>query len=230
MKNALRPWLQGYAEWVIRPQGMEMITGGRGENCARALAEIAERSGASADSIEWFINCHRSFPDSQLGLKLSAIPGGPLPSLYLRIKASLGAGMEFLKARWGRTSAILCLKERLAANQVFYGMGFFERAGESMVKTYTLQALPPRRRTASKGFVSYRLSSSDFSEERKYYYPDYELQDLDEDPQWKPVSRLIWRELGIRKASHLGVIVGEHESKQVYLERVGAIATDFSAV
>jgi hypothetical protein len=232
--DRLAPWLDRYAEVVLAESGFEVLTGGMGG--AAELAKTATEFGASSTSIHRFRECDAAFPGRMLGLKVDPIAGGT--TLYVRSFAPLSATLTFLER-------IACPPVDLAPAKMVYGLGFFSRAGESGVKTYTVTDLteaPFRTNVGSldlsgrlswprPGFISHRITSSVVLDETKVYLPDVEIGALTAiTPRWREILSLM---TGLFSDGTCTVGIEARPSSppetKVYVERVGAIPNDFSA-
>ena len=122
------------------------------------------------------------------------------PTYYVRTLCPWAEGMAWL----GHPD--------LPAARTLYGLGF---QGE-VVKTYAL---------TDDGFVSYRLDGAGVHAEPKAYRADVAWDAIAwPDARWRDIGAL-GRSLGFRSAGHVGQL---HGAMKIYVERIGAIATDRS--
>ncbi|MEZ4443879.1 MAG: hypothetical protein R3B72_32700 [Polyangiaceae bacterium] len=215
--------LDTYAEVVITERGLELITGGVG-SVAAELASIARHFGAPEDTARTFLDCAAAFPERMLGLKVCLGPEAAPPTLYVRTMCSTNEGLVWLQ---GRVSTA-ALVEALADNRTLYGLGFASREGECAIKTYSLGPLPDD----TIGFHSWRATSSGVVKERKRYWPDVPWGELPLTSwRWRRLARFAARELGYDVAGHFATTERDNEPDELklYVERIGAIATDRSA-
>ncbi|HZS35938.1 MAG TPA: hypothetical protein VFF06_03880 [Polyangia bacterium] len=247
------PHLYAYAEIVLAERGFELITGGRGRAAAESLAAIASRHGAPAAVCAAFLDCERAFPGELLGLKLAfdanvkpISPSGtkvkPISlsaekvkpiSLYVRTQAPLDEGLAFLGRLPSLAPAVPLLARALEENRVLYGLGFFAAEGGGLgVKTYTIGDVPLPDGGHAPGFLSRRIAAGRVIAEVKRYLPDVDWSRLEvPSDRWRALVDFAGGELGYRRAGHFGIVEREHGAPELklYVERIGAIPTDFAA-
>lgn len=202
--TAMAPHLERYAELVVAEHALEVITGGVGN--AEELAALVGEGPA----VNLFLACARAFPGRMLGVKRCF--GSPRvgPTLYVRTMACRQEVEGFL------TSHSLMLAAP-SENRTIYGLGFSTDADGLVVKSYVVGDVDGR-----PGFISYRTRNGRVAREIKRYVPDV---------AWADVPRLGWIErvrerVPVARVGHVGVVNGE---TKLYLERIGAIPSDFSA-
>ncbi len=233
--DALGPHLERYAEIVLAEDGFEVIAGGAEETTARALARIAKDEGASA-AASAFERCAAAAPGRIVGLKLCFGAWAP-PTCYVRTRWPIEEGLAFLGELPGVAAAVAPLAEALAPARVLYGLGFSGAGSELVVKTYTLGDVPDNPAIApgmgkAVGFLSMRVVGEHVSPAWKRYLPDVAWQDIvAPSPRWRRIIDFAASELKYGKAGHFAVTEGEGDAPalKLYVERVGAVATDFGA-
>jgi hypothetical protein len=223
--EALAPHLEGYAEMVVAEHGLEVITGGIGSNLATELARLAAGRGAPGITTAAFVACERAFPERMLGLKLCFGPPHAPPTLYVRTLAPRALAIDFVRHLPGIAPAAAALDRALAENSTVYGLGFSSRQEELVLKTYTIADVSALGAGARPGFVSFRVSGGELRRETKRYLPDLPWSEL---PPW---YRDVRQHVPVERVGHLGVVEvdGSPPDVKLYLERIGAIASDFSA-
>ncbi len=222
----LAPHLASYAEVVLTERGLELISGGKGRAVAADLARIADAHGAVA--IERFLRCHERFPDRMLGLKLCLGHAAAAPTLYVRTMAPVAEVLELVATLPEHHAAVPELARELAENHLLYGLGFGKaNSGEPLLKTYTLADVSVCGLRERVGFVSWRASGATVEREAKRYLPDLAWSDVPNADHFARLRSL----LPVDHVGHLGVIErpGQKPEIKVYVERVGAIASDWSA-
>ena len=226
--DAMAPHLSTYAELVVTEHGIEVITGGVGDETAGSLARIGIEHGVSPETSAAFLACARAFPGRMLGLKLCFAPSRPGPTLYVRTLAHRGEVLAFLSRLREVASALNALDQRLEGNRTVYGLGFSAHDGALAVKTYSLADVALLGSAARPGFVSWRVAGGALLREAKRYLPDLEWAEL---PVWPALAREVRARVACDRVGHLGVIesTGGAPEVKLYLERVGAIPTDLSA-
>jgi len=221
----LAPHLGVYAELVVTAAGIEIITGGVGNATARDLARIATVAGAR--TCDAFLACTERFPDRMLGLKLCFGAAASFPTLYLRTLAPRADVLSFVATLPDHAGAVPALSLALAGNEVLYGLGFSTTAaGQPLLKTYSLDDVSALGSHAMPGFVSFRAMGAAVAREVKRYLPDLAWSELPDGFGYEQVRALV----GCERVGHLGVVESPGVAPQVklYLERVGAVASDFS--
>lgn len=206
---ALAPHLGRYAELVVSRSGLEIITGGVG--IAEELAALV----AAGPAASAFLACARAFPDRMLGLKLCFGTPAMAPTLYVRTMAPRATVRAFLDEI---TTAAAALDEALAGNEIAYGLGFSSDARGLVIKTYTVADVGARA-----GFVSFRVRGGVVTREVKKYLPDLEWSEVPGDRAWIDDVRA---RVPCARVGHVGLVNGE---AKLYLERIGAIPSDFNA-
>jgi hypothetical protein len=229
--RAFAPHLSDYAEFVFGEAAFELITGGCGATKAQALAKLATRYGLHPHAVAAFEALAAQYPDAMLGLKLAIEAGPTLPTLYVRTKTSTAAVLPLLQHIL-TAEENQCLRQTLQHNSVLYGLGFTGHAAV-VLKTYVIQDLqsffPAHVPEPTPGFVSYRIEAGAVHSDCKYYLPDVDLA------SWAPptarlatIRRALLTTPDLHMAGNIGVHSGTSAYK-IYVEQVGAIATDFSA-
>jgi hypothetical protein len=220
-----------YAEIVFGEDGFEVVTGGVG--AVDDVVAIAERAGGSTALCEVFRACAARFPGVMVGVKVcfGAVAGAP--TLYVRCRCAKDDGLAFIGDVFGDglsagLSADLSadLGAVLAGNDIVYGLGFFDGPRSVGLKTYTL--LPG----GGARFVSWRALEGRLQEEHKTYQPNVTIADVSTSGEaWRRHVEFIVKHLGWHRADNVGIVErdGRRETK-LYIERVGAIATDTAAV
>lgn len=223
--------LATYAEVVLTGGGLEVITGGRGREAAARLAETARRHGAPAVALGAFESGVAAYPDRMAGLKLSLGPTAAGPSLYLRTLCPLGEGLDFLRSLPDAAPAAPALRRILGRSRTLYGLGFFGSRFGLGVKTYTVvdvaadPVLGPGRRVP--GFLSHRVEGGRLTGRFRRYVPEVPFERLSALPRdLAPAVKYAAGTLGYAAAGHVALGPG---GVKVYVERKGAIPTDFSA-
>jgi len=168
---------------------------------------------------------------AMLGLKLALDGADTLPTLYVRTKTSPAAVLPLLMPLL-TLEELASLRQSLQQNTILYGLGFTGRDA-LVLKTYVIQDLraffPAHLAASTPGFVSYRVAEGALQSACKYYLPDVDLA------SWTPptarlatICRTLVAEADLCLAGNIGVHSGTGEYK-IYVEQVGAIATDFAA-
>lgn len=231
--TALAPHLGHYAELVLGETGFEVITGGVGN--ASSLSSIAARFGALPEAMAAFEACAAAFPDRMLGLKLELGPTADGPTLYVRTMTEMESGLGFLASLPRAAAGVPALRDALVANRTLYGLGF-SGADSLVVKTYTIDDVGgdsgAGRSEAAPGFRSLRLDGGTISAESKRYLPDVAWRDIvPPTPRWRTVVDFASGALGWRLAGHFGLASrnGRAPELKLYVERIGAIPTDYAA-
>ena len=225
------PHLADYAEFVFGETDFELITGGCGAQKARALAELATRYGLHWRAVAAFEALAAHYPEAMLGLKLALSAGPVLPTLYVRTKTDIATVLPQLQ-QFLTADESASLRQTLHHNSVLYGVGFTGRMA-LVLKTYVIQELqaffPAHLAAPTPGFVSYRISGGAVAPDCKYYLPDVDLA------SWQPptarlatIREALLTQADLRVAGNIGVHSGT-QSYKIYVEQVGAIATDFAA-
>jgi len=143
------------------------------------------------------------WPDAITGIKLDPT-GREEPTLYVRPLCPWTEGIAWLEREVGPVA--------IPPSRTLYGLGF---QGD-VVKTYAL---------APDGFVSFRIAGEAVQLAHKDYRADIAWDAIDwPDQRWTAIATL-GHTLGFRTAGHVGDRAGE---RKIYVERVGAIATDRS--
>jgi hypothetical protein len=216
-----RPWLTHYAEFVLCERGFEVVTGGCGARAAEAVLELA--MAASPRTRRNFAACCARFEGVMVGLKVG-FGLRAAPTLYVRAKCPLEAGLEFVSRDFGEHVAAQ-LRTALRGNHTLYGLGFSDDDDGPVLKTYTLRA------GREPGFVSWRVRGGQLQHEYKTYEADLPLWSSSADGEtWRQHLEFATRELGWQVANNVGRVTGGTRATKFYVERVGAIPTDSSAV
>lgn len=213
---ALAPHLGDYFELTLGVDGFEVITGGVGPTVARSLARIAAAWRSPRRTTEAFLDCAARFPGRMLGLKL-ATPWAP-PTLYVRVTAPMTDGTAFLAALPEAAGSVGEVRSRLSGNQTLYGLGFSSAGVALRVKTYTL---------TDAGFLSLRLGEGGVLPEEKAYAAETRFETPS--PAWQRVVDFAREAFGVERFSHVGAKrLDAGVEHRLYLERVGAVATDWA--
>jgi hypothetical protein len=191
--------LDRYAEWVLGRDDFALVTlGDVPALCRLARAPASTRLARAA--ARW--------PAAITGIKLE-LGGQREPTLYIRTTCPWHEAVDWLG---GEVDAAIV--ERIPQARAAYGLGF---QGD-VIKTYALTA---------DGFVSYRVDAHGVHDEHKDYRAEVPWAEIAwPDARWQAIGAL-GRSLAFRTAGHVGVLSSAHELK-VYVERIGAIATDRS--
>ena len=187
-----------YAEWVLGRDGFALVTLGE-------AAQLAKRGSATSARRLHAAAAH--WPTAITGIKLA--PGcREEPTLYVRPVCPWQEGIAWLEREIGSVAM------RIPPARTLYGLGF---QGE-LVKTYAL---------SPDGFVSWRVEGGALAREHKDYRADVAWDDIVwPDAKWRAIG-VLGHALGFRSVGHVGRSSGTGEMK-IYVERVGAIATDRS--
>lgn len=223
--------LADYAEFVFGEAAFELITGGCGPAKARSLARLATRYGLPPRAVAAFEALAAHFPEAMLGLKLAIEAGPTMPTLYVRTKTSTAAVLPLLQQILTAGEAA-SLAQTLTHNSVLYGLGFTGLAAV-VLKTYVIQDLrdffPAQVPEPTPGFVSYRIEAGTVRPDCKYYLPDVNLETwAAPTARWATIRRALLAADDLHVAGNIGVHSGTNAYK-IYVEQVGAIATDFAA-
>jgi hypothetical protein len=187
-----------YAEWVLGRDSFALVTLG-------SVAELA--SYGSATSARRLCSAAARWPAAVTGIKL-APDGHEEPTLYVRAVCPWRDGIEWLEGEVGAVAT------RVPTARTLYGLGF---QGE-LIKTYAL---------VPNGFVSWRVEGAQLCREHKDYRADVSWDAIAwPDAKWQAIGAL-GRTLGFCSAGHVGRS-SEMAEMKIYVERVGAIATDRS--
>lgn len=200
-----RPFLRDYLELVFAEDHFEIITGGRG--CASKLARVSGL-GPAADA---FLRTDQRFPGAMLGLKLAV--GAELPpTLYHRSLIPIAEALTHLETLGHPTRDLAALLE---SNTTLYGVGFTETSGALRLKTYLLG------RTGDRiGFRSVRQGPAGTEADIRVYVPEVSSDCI--------AAAHAQRALGVTHFGH--VAHSPARATKVYVERVGAIATQYAAI
>jgi hypothetical protein len=201
----VRPFLGDYLELVFADDHFEIVTGGRG--CAMQLAR-ASRLGPARDA---FLFTDRRFPGAMLGLKLAVGADTP-PTLYHRSLLPLTHAFEHLETL---TQGAHALGSTLTGNATLYGLGFTEVSCALRIKTYVLDHTAPEL-----GFRSVRLGPLGPEHDVRSYTPEIGSDSI--------AAIHARRALGVTRFGH--VAHSPARTTKVYVERVGAIPTDYTAI
>ena len=220
-----------YLELTFQPDRYEIITGGTGRHCCESFVKIAKLyGGIGEETIEWFISAYQAFPDSILGIKLPVdrIDHAASPTLYVRSKCSRDTVFTWLLDCGMSAGVLNALAESMKDNNCFYGLGFTESEGRTLVKTYTIDQVD----AATTGFVSYRIHDNKILPVRKEYLPEVPIDEFQPPTsRWAELVDFLESIMNYRTAGHLGYEVDRHgiSHLKIYVERIGAIPTDFEA-
>jgi hypothetical protein len=235
----LAPHLERYAEIALTARGFEILTGGKGARARAALADVARRHGAIDPVVDAFVACDAAFPGRMLGLKVCFGPGASAPTLYHRMMASKEEAFAFLATLPSAAPAIPALRAALARNRKVYGLAFIPAAGEVGLKLYTIGDVrsdlggeASAGPASEPGFVSYRIARGRAQVEIKRYLTDVGWDQVRVDgDRWPRVVAFARGSLGYEKAAYLGVleVEGRIPEMKLYVERIGAIPTDYEA-
>lgn len=235
----LAPHLHRYAEIALTARGFEILTGGKGPSAKTALADIALRHGAIEPVVDAFVTCDTAFPGRMLGLKVCFGPGASAPTLYHRTMAPKEEAFAFLATLPGIAPAVPALRRALAESRTVYGLAFLTVDGEIGLKLYTigdvrsdLAGAASHAPRSEDGFVSYRVSRGRAQVEIKRYLTDVSWDRVTSDgDRWPRVIDFARSALGYERAAYLGVLETEGQAPELklYVERIGAIPTDYAA-
>ena len=162
-----------------------------------------------------------------LGLKVCFGAPYAAPTLYVRTLAPRADVMAFLRGLPAIAPAVPALDDALSGNAIIYGLGFSSSSVGLVLKTYTVADVAALGSTERPGFVSFRVAAGALTRETKRYLPDLGWREH-ELPAW---SLEVRARIACDRVGHLGVIeaAGRPPQVKLYLERVGAIQSDFSA-
>jgi hypothetical protein len=192
------PALDRYAEWVLGRDQFAFVTLGD----VPTLASYGDTTSAQR-----FACTATHFSGSITGIKFDPAEHEE-PTLYVRTTCPWQIG-----ARWLERALHVDVSRILPA-RTLYGLGF----QGNLVKTY---ALTP------EGFVSHRLDELEVRREHKDYRAEIPWDGIAwPDARWAQVGAL-GSMLGFERADHVGWSSATGATK-LYVERVGAIATDRS--
>ncbi|MFK7929737.1 MAG: hypothetical protein AB8H79_16210 [Myxococcota bacterium] len=225
--RALEPHLDHYAELVVTHDGLEVITGGKGQATAIALAKVALDNGASQSVADLFLHLQARHPKVMLGLKVELGPQASSPTLYVRTQSAVDRTLDALAEHVAVPAA---LRQALAHHRVLYGLGLHDEDGELQVKTYTVDTVQMNGQECD-GFVSWRLRAGVLTPEVKHYLPEVPWREISGDgDRWARLLK-VGQELGFAKAGHVAItqVDGRPTALKLYIERVGAVPTDWSA-
>ena len=210
--GTLAPFLDTYLELALDDAGFEVITGGVGNACGLASASRVLGLGAPARSA--FLAAAAAYPDAMLGLKVDAA-GRSAPTLYHRPMMPIAEGLRLLGAI--EPNVVRALGARLAPARTLYGLGFTTTsAGALRVKTYVLDDVAGRI-----GFRSVRATAHGVEAEARSYEAEAPIESS------LSVARRAAIVLGVTTLGHVARSAGR--GAKVYVERIGAIATDPAA-
>ena len=235
----LMPHLNQYAELSLTERGVEILTGSKGEGAARSLSEIARRHGGLDSVAEAFLACDALFPGRMLGLKLCFGPDASPPSLYHRTMTPKSEALDFLASVPELANAITTLGPALEESRTVYALGFIPVRGEVGLKVYTigdvranLGGQPFGGARTVDGFVSYRVSKGITRPEIKRYLTDTAWERVAaKGARWPALIRFVKDALGYERAAYLGLLESEGAAPELklYIERIGAIPTEYAA-
>jgi hypothetical protein len=235
----LVPYLHRYAEIALTARGFEILTGAKEDHAAAALGSIARRHGALEPVIEAFLACDAAFPGRMLGLKVCFGPDASAPTLYHRMMAPKEEVFAFLASVQPAASAVPALRRALAASRLVYGLAFIPVGSEVGLKVYTigdvrsdLADVASAAPKSEDGFVSFRVAHGRANVEIKHYLTDVPWDDLRVDgDRWPALIAFARSSLGYEKAAYLGLleVEGQTPELKLYVERIGAIPTEYQA-
>jgi hypothetical protein len=218
-----RPWLAGYAEVVLGEDSFEVVTGGVGASAVSAMAGLG--AALSDETRAHFAAAAARFSGVMVGVKVG-FGVAVSPTLYLRCKCPVDDALAFVASDFGEGAAAE-LAVVFANNDVCYGFGFVDADdGTAALKTYALV------RGAGRQFVSWRLKGGRLQAEHKLYDADVAIDAVSQlSRKWCDHVDFFTHTLHWRVASNLGRVEGgSGRAVKVYVERIGAIATDVEAV
>lgn len=207
----LAPFLDRYLEFAFSDEDAELITGGR--ECAAALVEAAARLGLGDAACQALLATDARFPGAMLGLKVS-LRRRTAPTLYHRSMLPLGEGLAHLAAFSLLAPHLDDLARALSPAQTLYGLGFTEDGAGLRVKTYVLGEVG-----RELGFRSVRVGARGVEPDVREYLPDARHDG-------SAAAQRGERVFAEQRFGHLAR--SAQRGAKVYLERRGAIATDFS--
>ena len=225
--ESLGPQLDEYAEIVLCEDGFEVITAGRGRRVFESFARTARVWGACERVGAAFGVLHRALQDRTMALKVELGDDSEGPSCYVRTKIALAEGIALLESFEEVAPHGLALAARLQTNSTLYGVGLTGR--ESLrVKTYTLSV-----GETPTGFTSHRIDERGLHLSPKQYDRKVVWSAIDRpSPKWERILDFAARELGYGEAGHVGTWrrTDAPSTFKVYVERIGAIATELDCV
>jgi hypothetical protein len=231
--GSVAPHLPRYAEIVLAEEGFEIVTGGIGDS--GALARVAARHALSLRATEIFDAFVQAMPDRMVGLKLPVsarrVPTPtPTPTLYVRAMIPCAEAERLCASMPALRGFAPALAGALRGHDTLYGIGVCDVGGDVALKTYAIEDVAIGA-TRAPGFVSYRITGSGVLRETKRYLPDVELgAAVLPSARWRKIVSFAESRLGWTRAGHFGVVdrPGEPPELKLYVERIGAIPTDFS--
>lgn len=209
---SLGGFFESYLELALTEGGFEIITGGVG--CAHALAEAARDHGLGAEAREAFLRTDLRFPGAMLGLKV-AVGLSAKPTLYHRTMTPVEDALAHLRTLAPLAPFTVDLARAVGNAKTLYGLGFTEVRGAMRLKTYVLGNVD-----GSVGFRSVRVGPEGVEPDVREYVPDAPGDDA-------TLAGIAGRALDVRVFGHAAR--SEGRAPKLYVERVGAIPTDFSA-
>jgi hypothetical protein len=209
--TCLAPFLDQYLEFAFSDEDAELITGGR--ECAAALTEAAARLGLGDAPCQALLATDARFPRAMLGLKVS-LRRRTTPTLYHRSMLPLDQGLAHLATFSPLVPHLDDLARALSPAQTLYGLGFTEDGAGLRVKTYVLGQVG-----SETGFRSVRVGARGVEQDVREYLPDAQHDG-------STAARRGARIFAEQRFGHIAR--STQRGAKVYLERRGAIATDFS--
>lgn len=221
-----------YWEMVFSEYDFELITANKGVKFIDRVCKTALHYDLQQSTIDLFIKCTCAFPDAIIGIKLCFSKHKKLePTLYVRTKTDKEVVFQFLKNHL-TTSNISKLKNALANNKIFYGLGFSEKEEDLYLKTYVIEEVINSNGELITGFISHRLHQNNISKEHKEYLPEVSLSDFKTNNQsLSLLVEFLTHKMKYTTAGHIGMLYSNDSIKEykIYVERKGGIPTDFKA-
>jgi hypothetical protein len=153
------------------------------------------------------------------------------PSLYVRSKCEKEKVFSFLLDAGVSCSVLKELSDKMISNDRCYGLGFSELDNAPLIKTYTLDQVGEKN-AHRLGFRSHRLSREKMLPVWKEYLPDTPIELFDPPSRdWDELLQFLISEMRFHTAGHIGYERDIHgiAHAKIYVERKGAIPTDFGA-
>ncbi len=208
-----------YCEVALTAGIFEVIVGGAHEE--RALAALATKRGLSPRAAEIFLKLAKAHPGVMLGAKFAFGRGLlPEPTLYVRTKAPRDQVLDVVLAACPEIARFEQeVRAQLADVNCLYGIGMSALGEHVLLKTYTLHENVLGR----VGFRSLRVTPEGILPESREYVPGASLADV---PAQAFLRNIVREVFGVDRVSHWAF--SPSREPKLYVERVGAIATDLS--
>ncbi len=233
----LTPHLATYAELVITKNGLEILTGTYGD--VNALATIALKHGALPEAVDAYVKCSQAFPEKEKALKICFGSDANKPSMYIRTKAPMRDGLSFLESLSVLESIFTSVQKLLQRHETMYYIAFTSRGEENALclKTYHIgntTTLKDQKKCGQDelGFVSYRVTTASVEPETKHHATHVAWDDvMVRDERWKEILHFAEHIMGYKEMSYFGVVKrpAQPDELKLYVERIGAIPTDYDA-